>query len=281
MRLTKIHDKRGPRTDQADPGHAGRHFRRHNGVVRAGSVDPQDTPATSPSSSVIKLFAPTKLVAVGAALWVLGAMIYLSVAYAQAPSPTLGPAASPDAFAGWAMKIYKAAQQGEWRTVFSALLIGAVGIIRWATKMWRAELEAKPWYREVALPLLPVIMAVFTSVGVDLAAGKPVGMSFWRGINVGLMAGGGYKLWQTLMVGYKKLKPPTIVVMPVLLLLLLTTACARGYAIRAVGFEKAHRECAEKGWAWAALEDEKGPHRSPDGIVSGEVSVIYECTPPK
>ena len=40
---------------------------------------------------------------------------------------------------------------------------------------------------------------------VDLGAGKSVGMSIWRGLNIGLMAGGGYKVWRIVADNAKKL----------------------------------------------------------------------------
>ena len=186
--------------------HRGSRWRR-NGVVgasRASSQDVQEEIEITVTAAP-KLTGAAKLVLAGAFLWVVGALIYVSSAFAQTPAPTLDPTVTADALAGWGLKLYKAAQLGEWRTFFSALLVGVVGILRWATKTWKSELETHAWYREVFLPLMPVILALLMSVGVDLGAGKSVGMSIWRGLNIGLMAGGGYKVWRIVADNAKKL----------------------------------------------------------------------------
>ena len=92
-----------------------------------------------------------------------------------------------------ALLAYTAAKSGEWRMLLAVGLLASVAGVRWATKKFKAELEEKEWYREWVLPLLPVLLGVFAATGTDVLAGKPFGASLWRGLNIGLMAGGAYK----------------------------------------------------------------------------------------
>lgn len=216
MRITKDHDQRRHRADQSNFRSSRSSFWRRNGVVWSRTADFEDArggeeKSHAATSKRAGWATPERLVAAGLFLWAIGAVVFATAVLAQTPTPALDPAQNADALAGWALKLYKAAQQGEWRTFFSALLIGVVGLARWGTKTWKSELETHAWYREIILPLLPVILALLMSVGVDLGADKSVGMSIWRGLNIGLMAGGGYKVWRIVADNAKKLiaKPAT------------------------------------------------------------------------
>ena len=92
-----------------------------------------------------------------------------------------------------ALLAFTAAKSGEWRMLLAVGLLASVAGVRWATKKFKAELEEKEWYREWVLPLLPVLLGVFAATGTDVLAVKPFGASLWRGLNIGLMAGGAYK----------------------------------------------------------------------------------------
>ncbi len=128
---------------------------------------------------------------------VLLSLLVLSTwAFAQTAAPLPGVESAADQPLAWALWLYKKAQAGEWRMVLAGGLMLLVGALRWAMGQFKAELEERAWYRNVALPLSPMVLATLAACGTDLLAGKDLGMSIYRGLNVGLMAMGAYTGWK-------------------------------------------------------------------------------------
>lgn len=136
---------------------------------------------------------------------VLGLLCALTIlAGAATPTPIPAPTGvDPSNPLDLALWLYKKAQAGEWRMVFAGALCTVVWALRVGARSFKAELEEKSRYRDVVLPLTPLILSSATAAATDLFAGRDVGMSLYRGLNVGLMAMGGY-------AGYKKAVAPAL-----------------------------------------------------------------------
>lgn len=138
------------------------------------------------------------LMLLSALLWfVLAARMVLGAEPPLVPEQPGGPVfeESPLQFLVWFVEAVRA---GEWRHVIAIGLFGLISGVRLGLRKWKPAIDdPKNWlYRDVVLPLVPLVTGLVLSLGAALFGVKPLGETLWDTLSATLEAAALFKLWQ-------------------------------------------------------------------------------------